>query len=66
MIDFRKTIQAKMAEHRWNVPDVIRLVYKHQDIVINHQALYNFLAGKSEMTAKYLEAILNELGAELK
>jgi len=65
MINFRKTIKAKMAKQGINTPELIRRLLLNQKLVISQQSVYDFLAGKSEMTAKNLEAILNELEAKL-
>ena len=59
-VDFRKTIKKKMKQQKINTPEMARRLR------LSQQTLYDYLAGKSEMTAKNLEAMLNELGAELK
>lgn len=66
MIDFRKIVETKMAAHCWTVPDLVKRIYKNQDFEVGHQAVYNFLSGKSQILSDALQAILNELGTEIK
>ena len=55
-IDFRKAIKKQMIVTKIKTPELAR---KGE---LNVQTLYNFLAGKSEMTTGNLEAILEILG----
>lgn len=59
MIDLRKQIKSQMAKQKINVPEMSRR------IGCNQQTLYNYLAG-GNMTAKFLQAILDDLGAKIK
>jgi predicted transcriptional regulator len=56
MIDFRKEIKKLMKKQKINTPELARRAG------LNAQTLYNFLAGKSEMTAGNLSVILDILG----
>jgi predicted transcriptional regulator len=56
MIDFRKEIKKLMKKQKINTPELARRAG------LNVQTLYNFLAGKSEMTAGNLSVILDILG----
>jgi len=55
-IDFRKVIKKQMKANKINTPELARKAE------LNVQTLYNFLAGKSEMTTANLETILEILG----
>lgn len=55
-IDFRKEIKKQMKAKRIKTPETARKAE------LNVQTLYNFLAGKSEMTTANLEAVLEILG----
>jgi transcriptional regulator with XRE-family HTH domain len=58
MIDFRKEIKKLMKKQKINTPELARRAG------LNAQTLYNFLAGKSEMTAGNLSVILDILGVD--
>jgi predicted transcriptional regulator len=58
MIDFRKEIKKLMKKQKINTPELARRAG------LNAQTLYNFLAGKSEMTTGNLSVILDILGAD--
>jgi len=55
MIDFRKEIKKRMKKQKINTPELARRAG------LNAQTMYNYLAGKSEMTTGNLEAILEIL-----
>lgn len=55
-IDFRQIIKKQMCKKKINTPELAR------QAGLNVQTLYNYLAGKSEMTTFNLESILKILG----
>lgn len=55
-IEFRRIIKSAMKKQKINTPELARRAQ------MNAQTLYNYLAGKSEMTGGNLEAILGILG----
>ena len=57
-IDFRATIRRAMKKRRIQVPELARRTG------LNHQTIYNYLAGRSEMTGANLERIFAELGIQ--
>ena len=54
-IDFRKSINQALRAQKMSVPDLARKVQ------LNPQTIYNYLAGRSEMTAASLEKIFSIL-----
>jgi hypothetical protein len=56
--ELRKKIIQQMAKQIISVPEMSRR------IGCNQQTLYNYLAG-GNMTARYISAVLNELGAKI-
>jgi len=52
-IDFRKIIKKRMKKRHINIPQLARIIN------INQQTLYNYLAGRSELTAGNLQKIFN-------
>lgn len=55
-IDFRKEIKKRMEKQKINTPEMARRAE------LNVQTMYNYLAGKSEMTAGNVEKIIMILG----
>ena len=55
-IDFRKEIKKQMKSKKVNTPELAR------QAGLNVQTLYNFFAGKSDMTTSNIETILKILG----
>ena len=53
MIDFRKMLKKEMKKRKLSVPALARAVELH------HQTIYDYLEGKSQITAANLEKILN-------
>jgi transcriptional regulator with XRE-family HTH domain len=53
--DLRTQIKSQMKRKKLSVPALARA------LGLNQQTLYNYLAGKSELTAANLEALLAEL-----
>jgi len=58
MNDLRKQIKKAMAKKKINIPEMARR------IGCNQQTLYNYFAG-GNMTSKYIQTILAELGAKI-
>lgn len=58
-INLRKIIKAQLLKREISVPQLAR------QIGCNQQTLYDFLAGRKALTADYLQAVLNTLGAQL-
>lgn len=54
-MDFRKLIKSEMEKREMSVPALARKVE------LNQQTLYNYLAGKSELTAVNLEKVFEVL-----
>jgi transcriptional regulator with XRE-family HTH domain len=54
-IDFRAEIKKLMKKRKINVPALAR------EVELNPQTLYNYLAGRTEMTSGNLEKILEFL-----
>jgi len=59
MIDFRETIRKSLNSKKMSVPELAKLAG------CNQMAIYNYLAGRSQMKADLLSKILNELGAKI-
>jgi len=59
-IDLRKIILSEMKKRKISIPAMARA------IGANQQTLYDFFSGKKALGANYLQAVLNELGCELK
>jgi lambda repressor-like predicted transcriptional regulator len=59
-IDLRKIILSEMKKRKISIPAMSRT------IGCNQQTLYDFFAGRKALTANYLQAVLNELGAAIK
>jgi transcriptional regulator with XRE-family HTH domain len=59
MPDLRSKIKSQMKRKKLSVPALARA------LGLNQQTLYNYLAGKSELTAANLEALLGELGGTI-
>ena len=59
-MDFKKIIKKQMKKQKINIPALARKVE------INSQTLYNYLGGKSEMTAGNLEKVFNILNVRVK
>lgn len=55
-IEFRTIIKKQMKKRKINIPELAR------QVGLNVQTLYNYLAGRTEMTSANLEAILYILG----
>lgn len=58
MIDFRKEIKKRMKKQNINTPELARRAG------LNIGTMYNYLAGKSEMTTANLSLVLDILGAK--
>jgi len=58
MIDFREEIKKRMKKQKINTPELARRAG------LNAQTMYNYLAGKSEMTTANLSAVLDILGVK--
>lgn len=54
-IDFRQVVKKRMIKKKINIPELAR------QVGLNVQTLYNYFAGKSEMTSANLEVILDIL-----
>jgi transcriptional regulator with XRE-family HTH domain len=57
--DLRTQIKAQMKRKTLSVPALART------LGLNQQTVYNYLAGKSELTAANLEALLREMGGKI-
>ena len=58
-IDLRKIILSEMKKRKISIPAMSRI------IGCNQQTLYDFFSGRKALTADYLQAVLNELGAKI-
>ena len=58
-LDLRKSIKRQMKKQELNVPALARA------IDVNQMSLYNYLAGRSELTAANMEKLLAALGAKV-
>lgn len=54
-IDFRRQIKKLLKKKKMSIPQLAR------DVELNSQTIYNYLAGRSELTSKNLEKILTLL-----
>ena len=59
MPDLRAQIKTAMKRKKLSVPALARA------LELNQQTLYNYLAGKSELTAANLEGLLKHLGGKV-
>ena len=59
-VNFRKIIQKKLDKKQMSVPKLARLVE------LNPQTLYNYMAGRSQLTAGNLEEIFVTLNIKVK
>jgi len=58
--DIRSIIRYKINQRRESIPQIAR------ELDLNHQTLYNYLAGRSEMRADNLHRLFKYLGISLK
>jgi len=58
--DIRSIIRYKINQRRESIPQIAR------ELDLNHQTLYNYLAGRSEMRADNLLKLFTYLGISLK
>ena len=59
MPDLRAQIKTAMKRKKLSVPALAR------ELGLNQQTLYNYLSGKSELTAANLEGLLKHLGGKV-
>ena len=57
--NLRKQIKSQMKRRKLSVPAIART------LELNPQTVYNYLAGKTEMTAANLERLIAELGGKI-
>ena len=58
-LNLRKQIKSQMKKRKLSVPAIARA------LELNPQTLYNYLAGKSELTAANMERLLEQLGGKV-
>jgi len=58
-LNLRSAIKKQMKKQKLSVPAMARA------LELNPQTLYNYLAGKSELTAANLEGLLDQLGGKV-
>ena len=58
-LNLRKQIKSQMKKRKLSVPAMARA------LELNPQTLYNYLAGKSELTAANMERLLDQLGGKI-
>ena len=58
-LNLRKQIKSQMTKRKLSVPAMARA------LELNPQTLYNYLAGKSELTAANMERLLDQLGGKV-
>jgi plasmid maintenance system antidote protein VapI len=58
MTDFREMVRQGLQEKKWSIPKLARKVE------LNEQTIYNFLQGKTAITADNLQRILDILATE--
>ena len=59
-VDLRKILLKEMKKRKISIPAMSRTIGSNQ------QTLYDFFSGRKALGADYLQAILNELGAQIK